>query len=154
MMTFDTAATGRFCWLDLAATDADRAKTFYREMFGWTADEQAAGGGLFTLLRQAGQDIGSIYQLNRAHLEHGVPSHWTPYVRVDGVEAAAARAAMLGGEIIVNPFTVPGVARIALIVDAVGATVGLWEPLPETQAPEPADTVSEGTTWTIGDFCG
>jgi len=28
------ADTGRFCWLDLAATNADNAKTFYRNLFG------------------------------------------------------------------------------------------------------------------------
>jgi predicted enzyme related to lactoylglutathione lyase len=48
---------------------------------------------------------------------------------VDGVVAAARRAASLGGEVIVRPFAVAEVARIALVLDAVGAPVGLWEPV-------------------------
>jgi predicted enzyme related to lactoylglutathione lyase len=54
-------------------------------------------------------------------------SHWTPYVRVNDIEHAARRAAQIGGEVVVEPFLVSGVARIALILDAVGAVVGLWE---------------------------
>ena len=36
---------GRFCWMDLAATDARGATEFYRELFGWTPILQAANGG-------------------------------------------------------------------------------------------------------------
>jgi predicted enzyme related to lactoylglutathione lyase len=39
------------------------------------------------------------------------------------------RAVALGGEVIVHPFAVEGTARIALILDCVGAQVGLWEPI-------------------------
>jgi Predicted enzyme related to lactoylglutathione lyase len=48
---------GQFCWLDLAATNADRAKTFYRKLFGWTSHEQQANGGSFTRLRLSDQDV-------------------------------------------------------------------------------------------------
>jgi predicted enzyme related to lactoylglutathione lyase len=115
--------------VDLAASDVEAAKTFYGQLFGWTSREQPANGGCFTRLQLSGRDVGSVYQLRRAQLESGVPSHWTPYVRVDGVEEAARRAASLGGEVIVRPFAVAEVARIALVLDAVGAPVGLWEPV-------------------------
>jgi predicted enzyme related to lactoylglutathione lyase len=36
---------------------------------------------------------------------------------------------LLGGKVIVDPFVVSGVARVALILDSVGAVVGLWEPI-------------------------
>jgi len=129
MVHLDDAAPGQFCWVDLAASDAGAAKAFYGELFGWTASEQAANGGSFTRLRRSDQDVGSVYQLSAQHLENGVPSHWTPYVRVDDVDAAVRRAAELGGEVIVRPFVADGTARIALILDCVGAQVGLWEPI-------------------------
>ncbi len=119
--------TGRFCWVDLAATDADSAKSFYEDLFGWTAHEQPANGGSFTRLRLSDRDVGSIYQLRDALLEHGIPSHWTPYVRVNDVNETVKRAASLGGTVIAKPFVVSGVARIALILDSVGALIGLWE---------------------------
>jgi predicted enzyme related to lactoylglutathione lyase len=129
MVHIGNADAGQFCWVDLAASDADAAKAFYGQLFGWTSRAQAANGGSFTRLRQSGRDVGSVYQLSARHLEDGVPSHWTPYLRVDDVDAVVQRAAALGGAVIVRPFMVEGAARIALIVDRVGAQVGLWEPI-------------------------
>jgi uncharacterized protein len=121
--------SGQFCWLDLAATNADSAKEFYRRLFGWTSHEQHANGGAFTRLRLSDQDVGSVYQLRETLPEHGIPSHWTPYVRVNDVEEAVRRAQWFGGTIVVHPFVVSGIARIALILDSVGALIGLWEPI-------------------------
>ena len=123
------AEAGRFCWVDLAASDAGSAKDFYGLVFGWTADEARANGGSFTRLRLGGRDVGSMYQLSRAHLDHGVPSHWTPYIRVDDMDEVARRVIANGGRVLVPPFVVDGIARNALILDPVGAHVGLWEPL-------------------------
>ena len=129
MAHLGNAGPGQFCWVDLAASDAGAAKVFYGELFGWTSSEQAANGGSFARLRQSGQDVASVYQLSARHLENGVPSHWTPYLRVDDVDVVVQRAVALGGEVIVRPFVVEDTARIALILDCVGAQVGLWEPI-------------------------
>jgi uncharacterized protein len=123
---------GRFCWLDLAATDAAQAKAFYAGAFGWTAHEQAANGGVFTRLRCGALDAGTLYELGAAQRERGVPSHWTPYISVADLEATLERVASHGGRVVVPPVAIDGMARIALIEDAVGALVGLW------QQPEPA----------------
>jgi predicted enzyme related to lactoylglutathione lyase len=129
MKDFSDDVTGRFCWIDLAATDVAAAKRFYGGVFGWTFSETHANGGSFTRVHAHGQDVGSLYQLSRSHLEGGVPSHWTPYVRVDHVAQAAQRVSEYGGAIIVPPFVVQDFARIALVQDAVGALVGILEPL-------------------------
>jgi predicted enzyme related to lactoylglutathione lyase len=129
MVKFAEAGAGQFCWLDLAATDADSAKAFYRNLFGWTSHEQLANGGCFTRLRLSDHDIGSIYQLKETLLDSGIASHWTPYVRVNSIEHATLRAKQFGGAVVVDPFLVSGVARIALILDSVGAVVGLWQPI-------------------------
>lgn len=121
------SAVGRLCWLDLAASDAGRARSFYGELFGWVAQERRALGGVFTCLSHDGASIGSLYQLSREHRARGVPSHWTPYVRVDNVDATTRRAAALGGQTIVPPFEFPGIARVALMADSVGALFGLWQ---------------------------
>jgi predicted enzyme related to lactoylglutathione lyase len=130
MDTSNTPSPGAFCWLDLAAADADRAKAFYARLFGWTFHDQHANGGTFTCLRSGSQNLGSLYALSPRQLAHGVPSHWTPYVRVVDLDAAAARAVDLGGRLVIAPFEVAHTARIALIEDAVGALVGLWQSMP------------------------
>ena len=127
----ERAPAGQFCWVDLAATDATRALDFYTEMFGWSAAVQPANGGTFVRLTQDGRNLGSLYPLRRAALQAGVPSHWTPYVRVDDAADASRRARELGAEVAVEPFVVDGMARIALLVDPVGALFGIWEELPE-----------------------
>ena len=120
---------GLFCWVDLAAADAKSAIAFYGALFGWTAQEQKANGGSFIRLRLNGEDVGSLYQLGRMEISGGVPSHWTPYIRVENVEIAVERAEALGGRMLIAPFAVDGIARIALIRDPAGAHVGLWESL-------------------------
>ena len=118
-----------FCWHDLAAADAPAARRFYGAVFGWSTAVQGANGGSFLRLRSGQSDVGSLYPLRRGQVERGVPSHWTPYVCVDDIEATAGRAVALGGQLLVQPFEVSGVARIALVADAVRARVGLWEPV-------------------------
>ena len=119
-----------FCWHDLAAADAPAALGFYDAVFGWSAAVQRANGGSFFRLRSGQRDVGSLYRLSQAQLDAGVPSHWTSYVRVDDVRAAARRAHDAGGRVIVAPFAVDGTASIAVIGDPAGAMLGLWQDPP------------------------
>lgn len=119
-----------FCWHDLAAADGPAAQRFYGAVFGWSAVVQRANGGSFLRLRSGERDVGSLYPLSRAQLDAGVPSHWTSYVRVDDLDAAARRAHDAGGRLIVSPFAVDGTASIAVIADPAGAILGLWQDPP------------------------
>lgn len=118
---------GRFCWLDLAASDSGRARAFYEGMFGWRPERHTANGGELFRLAHQGELIGSMYQLRPRELAGGVPSHWTPYVAVDDIEEMVSRAKALGGDVVVEPFSVDGMARVSLLTDSVGSLVGLWE---------------------------
>jgi len=122
------ASTGQFCWVDMAATDADSAKALYGQMFGWTSREQPANGGSFARLRISDQDVCSIYQLRHVHLDRGVPSHWTPDTRVDNVNDAVWRSITFGGELICSPLH-----RARRRTDCAhlgfGRRTGLWEPM-------------------------
>lgn len=119
-----------FCWHDLAAADAPAARRFYGAVFGWSSAVQRANGGSFLRLRSGQSDVGSLYPLSRVQLDAGVPSHWTSYVRVDDVDAAARRVQDAGGRVLVMPFAVEGTALIAVIADPAGAMLGLWQDLP------------------------
>jgi predicted enzyme related to lactoylglutathione lyase len=136
VLCLDPRQPGAFCWLDLAASDTALAKAFYAQAFGWTFEVERANGGVFTRCHAGGRNVGSLYQLNRTQLQQGVPSHWTPYILVANADAAARRISSLGGRLVVAPFDVQGIARIALIEDAVGALVGLWQALPHAVSAE------------------
>lgn len=122
-----TPETNHFCWVDLAACDADRATAFYGDLFDWTPRDERVGPGHVTRLLSNGTAVGSLYQLNREQIRRGVPSHWTPYVAVASLEATSRRVASLGGRVIVQSFEVPGVARVGLVMDPIGALIGLWQ---------------------------
>jgi uncharacterized protein len=126
MSTPDSLPPGKFIWHDLAAADTAAASDFYRAVFGWTTMTESANGGKFIRLQCDGQDVGSMYSMSRRECEHGVPSHWTPYVCVRSVDVAAGRVEAAGGAVLVQPFEVAGVARIALVTDSIGSIMGLW----------------------------
>jgi hypothetical protein len=118
---------GSFCWLDLAATDAQRARDFYARAFGWRARDQAANGGFFTRLRCGDRDTGTLYQLSANQLAANAQSHWTPYIAVADLDATLRRTVQAGGRVLVPPVAIEGMTVVALIEDAVGARVGLWQ---------------------------
>jgi len=120
-----------FCWHDLAAADAAAALRFYEVVFGWSAAVQRANGGSFFRLQSGDEHVGSMYPLSRRQIDAGMPSHWTPYVRVADIDAAARRVRDGGGRVVVAPFAVEGTATIALIADATGALLGLWHEPPD-----------------------
>ena len=128
MISLDNAWPGRFCWVDLATIDLEKARSFYAQVFGWRTSERRVNGGAFSLLQLAGQNVGSMYQLDRGERERGVPSHWTPYVQVDDIQEVVRRVALLGGSVLIGPFLVSDIAQIALVLDSAGATIGLWQP--------------------------
>lgn len=118
---------GRVHWLDLASVNAGRAMRFYEGMFGWKARRCRANGGEIFRFTRGGKDIASLYQLRSQQIDNGVPSHWTPYIAVSSVDDSASRAEALGGQVVVKPFYVHGMARVGLIDDPASGLFGLWE---------------------------
>src|SRR5690606_32035412 len=57
----------------------------------------------------------------------GVPNHFTSYVSVDDVDAAADRVTQLGGKVIVPPTDIPTLGRFSLVADPEGATFNLYK---------------------------
>jgi predicted enzyme related to lactoylglutathione lyase len=57
----------------------------------------------------------------------GAPSSWVPYVLVDDVRAATAKAKSLGATLMKDVSEVPGMGWFSIITDPTGAMLGLWE---------------------------
>jgi hypothetical protein len=60
----------------------------------------------------------------------GPAGHWVGYFESGGVDAAAAKARELGGDVRLGPLDIPGVGRVAVLRDPDGATFGLFDPAP------------------------
>jgi predicted enzyme related to lactoylglutathione lyase len=118
---------GSFCWPELATTDDAAAKKFYTSLFGWSSEDSPAGPDMvYTMLKKKGKSVGALYKLGPQR--KGVPPHWNIYVSVASADAAAKKAKELGGKVLMEPFDVMDVGRMAIIQDHQGATICVWEP--------------------------
>ena len=116
------APAGVFLWDELHARDVEEAKSFYRSLFGWTAEDMDMGeAGTYTLFNKAdGENAAGMMQPLG-------PSQWVPYVAADDVDASVAKAQKLGAQTFVGPTDVQTVGRFAVLADPTGATFGLYK---------------------------
>lgn len=121
-------APGTFCWVELGTTDGESAKKFYTGLFGWDFFDAPAGpGGVYTMLKLGGKDVGALYQMPPEMTAQGIPPHWLSYVSVAGVDEAAAKAKEAGATLMKEPFDVMTVGRMAVVQDPTGAVFALWQ---------------------------
>jgi uncharacterized protein len=118
---------GSFCWPELATPDPAKAKAFYSRLFGWTAVDVPSSEGHYALLQLRGLDVAGLRSLMADEKAQGVPSHFMSYVSTASADAAAAKAAELGGKVCAGPFDVEGIGRMAVVLDPGGAAFALWE---------------------------
>jgi hypothetical protein len=95
-------------------------------------------GGIYYILSKGGVDRGGV----TSHLPGGVPPHWLPYVAVDDVDAAIARARKLGATILLSPEDIPGVGRFGMLEDPTGAVLAIMKPLPREKEGDPKQKIA------------
>jgi uncharacterized protein len=133
---------------DLNTRDLEGAKAFYGAVFGW--EVLGVGGGSawalpgygdFLERRNPGMRENMAGMGAPARFEDVVasvnpqpdgPPHWGVTFAVDDADAIAARAAELGGRVVVPPFDAPWV-RMTIISDPQGATFTASKFVPENK---------------------
>jgi len=115
---------GKIVWLDLITHDLEASRRFYTGLFGWTFEETAGPIGGKYLVARSGEIYVAGMLLAERPADEANLSRWLPYASVPDVDAAAARAASLGGRVAVEPRGV-ALGRVAAIVDPQGAVIGL-----------------------------
>jgi predicted enzyme related to lactoylglutathione lyase len=129
---------GTFCWVDVGANDAARAKAFYGGLFGWEFDDLPTGEkGTYSTCRLNGRAVAGLY-------DQAEEPGWGSYIRVEDVDRATGGARELGAWVLAEPFEVPGGGRVAVVRDPAGAAVSL------SQAGEQigAEVVNQDGAWT------
>jgi len=119
-------AHGVFVWNELNTRNIDAAKAFYSSTLGWSYEPFAEGRD-YCIIKMGDTRVGGIFPLDGPEFE-GIPDHWFAYVAVDDVDARAAAVERAGGTVLRAPFEVPGVGRIAVVRDSVGAVAGWITP--------------------------
>jgi uncharacterized protein len=115
------------CWVDTWQPDADAAIGFYKDLFGWTAEDTMPEGvsGKHYMCRMNGHDVAAV-----ASRPEGAPdvTAWTTYVWVDDMDETIAKVTDAGGSVIKEPFDALDGGRIGIIADPGGAVLGIWQP--------------------------
>jgi len=119
---------GTLTWNELITADPGAFK-FYSDVLGLSTStmDMGAGGGEYTMFEVGGQPVGGSMPPQAP----GVPNHWHVYFAVDDADATAAKAAELGGTVIMPPFDTP-VGRIAVLGDPQGAVFSVIKTAPQS----------------------
>ncbi len=113
-----TQTHGAFSWMEHQGNDVDKAKEFYRRVLGWDfMDMPMEDGSKYPAITLGEKPIGGFAA------KPG--NHWLPYITVDDVDARTQAAQEAGGEVLCEPFDAPGVGRMAVVRDPIGASVAL-----------------------------
>lgn len=120
----DAYEPGRPCWVDLATSDPAAARSFYGQMFGWTAEvdsrPEAGGYAQFFHDAHAVAGVGPIFA-------EGMPPAWTTYIATADADADAGAITANGGTVHQPPFDVFDSGRMAVFSGPDGAIAGLWQ---------------------------
>lgn len=132
------------CWVDTWQPDADAAVDFYKQLFGWEAEDTMPPdlNGKHYMCRLRGRDVAAV----ASRPEKAPPVNaWNTYVWVDDVDATVARIEDAGGDVLKEPFDALDGGRIAIIADPAGAAIGIWQP----GAHKGAELVNEPGAWAM-----
>lgn len=110
---------GAFSWLELSTPDLAGSRAFYSRLFGWKT-EPWSGAEDYALIKVGSREVGGMTPLRPGQRK---PAGWGAYVTVTDVDATAAKADELGGEVLVPPTEIPRVGRFCVIQDPQGAVI-------------------------------
>lgn len=119
---------GAPCWVDLRTPDADRAETFYSELFDWAALSRGREFGEFVVFEHGERSVGGMVGGRR---ESPSANTWATLLRIADAAATAQAVSAAGGRVIQSPTTVPGAGVFGTAVDPGGSVIGFWEPASE-----------------------
>jgi uncharacterized protein len=139
---------GRFLWYELLTTDPSSAAQFYGKVLGWSESPfpgQTQTGTPYTILSAGQSPVAGAMELPPDPKAAGVPPHWVAYVGTPDVDATLERAKSLGGSVVMEPFDIADVGRIAYLRDPQGAVFAIYKPTMET-SPE-ADPAVGQVSW-------
>jgi predicted enzyme related to lactoylglutathione lyase len=119
---------GEFGWIDLSASDIDAQTSFYEALFGWThRDIPTPQGPDYKMYYLDGAIVAGGAPISPDMAAAGVPTMWNTYVLAEDIDALAARAVELGGQVIMPAMDVMTEGRMVAISDPTGGALFFWQ---------------------------
>jgi len=110
-------------WVDLGTPDLEKAVAFYSGLFGWDVQQGPPEAGGYAIAQLRGRAVAGL-----GPLQNPGPPVWTTYVNVGDADDVAVKVKANGGQLLMDPFDVLDVGRMALFADPSGAVLGVWQP--------------------------
>lgn len=108
-------------WYELLTNDAAASKAFYEEVVGWKVHAPQPGDEKGYRMLDTGQGfVGGMMELNDQMRSNGAKPTWLFYIGVDDVDATTKKAEAAGAKVLMAPFDIPNVGRIAMLTDPQG----------------------------------
>lgn len=131
----DGMTADRPVWVDLSSSDPAASRAFYERLFGWqivvSPDPQYGG---YAMARVGDRDVAGIGPTQSP----GAPTAWMLYIGTPDAAGVATKVRAAGGTVVMAPFDVGDVGRMAVFQDPSGAFISAWQP--QTMAGFPAAT--------------
>jgi len=109
---------GAWCWNELYSKDPDKAKEFYKGLFGW-GSHSSTEPMEYTEFQVGDRTIGGMMKLTE---QMGpMPPNWLVYFDVEDTPATIEKVNKAGGNVLMGPMQIDGVGNIAVIADPQGA---------------------------------
>jgi uncharacterized protein len=113
-----------FGWAELNARGVDKAKPFYKTLFGWGEKKSEMAEGMeYTEFLANGESIAGGMEMN-SMVPAQVPSYWQVYFTVEDVDKSHKQAVEYGAQEMLAPQDFPG-GRFSILSDPQGASIGL-----------------------------
>jgi hypothetical protein len=116
---------GTICWHDLSTKKRAAAAKFYEKVFGWKKTDLKYEAGAYHLFNLGKKGIGGMWPQPMEQL----PSSWLTYWNVANCARSVTKLKRLGGKLMMDTMTVPGMCRFAIAKDPQGAPFGILQPL-------------------------
>jgi predicted enzyme related to lactoylglutathione lyase len=111
-------------WNALMTRDLDGAKRFLESALPVKTDTQDFGSGPYTVLMVDGHGVGGVSPMPPG-VPDEAPAFWNVSFAVQDTDATVAHAQELGGSVILEPFDMPSVGRVAGLMDPFGAAFSI-----------------------------
>lgn len=142
--------TNTFCWTEIATTNIETTKNFYKNVFGWETKNSEVPMEGFVYQEYSlpnGIPMGGIFEM-QAEMYGGEmpPPHFMNYIAVENIDEMTSKVFDLNGKIVSPPMDIPNVGRFSVVEDLTGAVFSLIT-LKETYPPSPLSSNPGELTW-------
>ncbi len=105
-------------------------------MVGWDISEAAPEFQGYRMIgRSDGKFAGGVLPITDEMQQHGARPTWLGYIHVTDVDRSVGKIEQAGGKILMPPFDIPNVGRIAMVADPQGAPFYVMKPIPPAGDP-------------------